>query len=191
MPTRTTLAQPCVKCPFRKDVPIFLRLERREEIRDAIALRDDVFWCHSTVDYEGDEPSVNSASPCAGAAQAIRQAGGQTQMERIEERLGIGRPELEDRVEVWDLDEWVRLAEGSTGDAPVFEVEEGETCSVVNSGCEAPAGYAGSGGAVVMGTVFTDGRCSECGEPVCDNCSDEEGRCQNGMCSPDEDGAGW
>lgn len=187
---------PCPRCPFRKDVPIYLHAERREEIAESV--RDGMdFYCHQTTvsgeDEEGEETLEVGAesSICAGAAKALMAAGGTTQMMRISERLGMADlDKIEERgAEVWDLDQWPRLAEGSTAEKPEWEVgdEHGvESCSVVNQGCEAPAGYMGWGGAVVQGTVEAGNKCEMCGEPYCDNCAGiETNYCY--WCAPDDD----
>lgn len=191
---------PCAKCPFRKDIPIYLRPERREEIVEA--LRDGLsFPCHESVDWheaesDDDEPYYEGGeTECAGAVKALLAAGGTTQMTRIAERLGIADADVVAArgVDVWALDQWPRLAEGSTGDAPAWEEgdEDGvETCNTVNGGCLAPAGYLGTSGAVVSGTVAADGECGTCGEACCTNCLDDGGLC--GYCTEDEDdGEEW
>jgi len=45
-------------------------------------------------------------------------------------------------------------------------------------GCLAPAGWL-EGGSVVRGTTSADGECPTCGEPVCSECADENGRCES------------
>ena len=166
---------PCAKCPFRKDVPIYLHQARRAEIA-ATLINGGGFDCHATVDYSNEDehgdvvPDSGDASLCAGAMASLAQSGGSNQMVRIAARLGMldseAHPEMPEIV--WSLTEWVRLAEGATVEDP--DEIEGETCSVVNSGCEAPAGYIGSGGGVVEGTEYVDTWCFSCGEPVCDSC---------------------
>jgi hypothetical protein len=173
---------PCGNCPFRKDVPIYLRADRRQEIVDAITEGRD-FYCHgTTVDVEGPDGEcaravTSDSSICAGAAKAIMAAGGTTQMMRINERLGLADlDKVEGRgADVWDLDQWPRLAEGSTADAPEW-LEGNEygvnTCTVNGPGCDAPAGWLGVGGTVVRGNVAADSECSACGEPACSTCLD-------------------
>lgn len=200
MKALTTVAAPCAKCPFRKDVPIYLRADRRREIAEALILRDETFHCHETVDYRDDDDGetygdTTNARPCAGAAKAVMAAGGMGQMLRIEERLGLVDPQkiAERGAPVWTLAEWPRLAEGSTGDDPRFEDDDEESgaCGVVNGSCLAPAGYLGASGGVIEGTETVDTVCPVCGEFVCEECSDDEGRCLNGMCSDDEEDDRW
>ncbi|HUW00812.1 MAG TPA: hypothetical protein VMW08_00535 [Acidimicrobiales bacterium] len=176
---------PCAKCPFRKDVPIYLRAGAREEIARALA-DGRGFPCHATVNYDTDEedeegatiPDQSAASECAGAVAALELSGGSSQLARIAERLGDldpDRPGHHD--DVWPLHEWPLLAAGATGDNPEEEEYEGDTCSVVNAGCEAPAGYLGTGGAVVHGVEHTDNYCPGCGDPVCETCMADEELC--------------
>lgn len=185
---------PCGKCPFRKDVPIYLLPDRREEIADEILAGRD-FPCHATVDWDDDDeegpvPVLSGSMTCAGAVKAVDSAGGSMQLVRIAERLGMADVDrtLDSSVEVWDLEDWPRLAMGSTGDAPVWEVgdENGvETCGTVTEDCLAPAGFLMGSGGVQHGMVAADGECVECGDPLCSACADDEGCC--GMCSATAD----
>lgn len=187
---------PCRKCPFRKDVPIYLRRERREQIRDSLVLEDSTFYCHETVEYGEDEDGepegrIGDATPCAGAAKALMLSGGSTNFLRVSERLGLlDLDEVAARgPDVWELNEWARLAEGATADDPEEDPEaEVETCSVVwGNACEAPAGYLGGGGGVVMGTVAAGGTCPACGDPVCSACRHgDDGPCYSCV-DPDDD----
>lgn len=85
---------PCAKCPFRKDVPSYLRFGRRVEIAQAL-LSGGSFHCHNTVDYsqEDDEgetiADTSDALLCAGAERSLAAAGTSSQMGRIAERLGL------------------------------------------------------------------------------------------------------
>lgn len=68
------LKRPCAKCPFRYDVPGYLK--RAEEIADAVYGLQQTFSCHATVDYDDDcadgEDGFHFPSEdeqhCAGAA---------------------------------------------------------------------------------------------------------------------------
>lgn len=185
---------PCQHCPFRKDVPIYLRLGRRAEIADSLFDGMD-FPCHATVRQMEDDDGeawqdTDGAKTCAGAAKALMAAGGTTQWMRISERLGMADLDrtAEAGAEVWDLGDWVRLAEGATGAEPTWEVgdEDGvRTCSVVDGDCLAPAGYLTASGAAKHGTEEADGECPVCEEPVCSNCADDQGRCS--MCTEDDE----
>ena len=182
------LSAPCAACPFRKDVPIYLRQSRREEI--AQHLYDGIWFpCHNTVEYhDEDDHDTSKAKSCAGAVKALALVGGTTQMDRIAERLGMGSIErtADHKIETWPLNDWVRLAEGATGDEPVWEIEEEiETCCTVNAGCLAPAGYLTGSGGVQEGLVAADGRCTMCDEALCSNCADSQGRC--GMCTEEDE----
>lgn len=181
-------AAPCAKCPFRKDVPIYLRAGAREEIARSL-IDGRTFPCHGTVHYtdEGDGYDTSDSTQCAGAAKALMLSGGTTQMMRIGERLGlVDLDKVAERgADVWSLSEWVQLEEHSTGDNPVFE--DVRACNTVEAGCLAPAGYMGSGGAVISGTESADGECPMCGDPVCSECADDEGHCGNCTNYRDED----
>lgn len=184
------MGAPCARCPFRKDVPIYLRLERREEIARSLADGRD-FPCHATVNHTEDEDGeyeadVTGSKLCAGAMRSLMLAGGSNQNLRIAERLGILDVDAVAEgagAAVWSLPEWTELAEGATEDNP--ETVDGETCSICEAGCLAPAGYLGAGGGVVRGTVFVDTECAECGEPACTNCLSDGGLCP--WCDEDPD----
>lgn len=182
---------PCAKCPFRKDVPIYLRLGRREEIARSVA--DGLtFWCHeTTVATENGEALTAgpSSAECAGAAKAVMLSGGSTQSMRIAERLGmVDLDEVAARgVEVWSLHEWTELEEGSTGENPIHS--EVETCSYVGPNCTAPIGYMGSNGGVVRGTEAADAECVTCGEAICSSCLEDYDECPS--CRGDDADDDW
>jgi hypothetical protein len=184
MVTRAVSAAPCAKCPFRKDVPIYLRAGARREIVQSL-LDDRHFVCHEHVDWD-DDGHTDDGTECAGAAKAMLAAGGMSQQLRIAERLGLAGP---DQIaargpDVWSLDVWPLVPEGETGDTWHGDVEV-ETCATVNDGCLAPAGFRGAGGGVVRGSVAADGECTTCGEPLCSSCADENGDCAS--CSEMDD----
>lgn len=179
-------AAPCARCPFRQDVPIYLRADRREEITEALAY-GQTFWCHGTVEWSEDDdgnehPETADAVECAGAQKALIAAGGSSQLARVAERLGMADLDqvAERGPDVWSLNDWARLAEGSTAEHPVWEVGDADgvvTCETVNAGCLAPAGHLTPSGAVLEGREAADGECPTCGEPVCSACADAAGLC--------------
>lgn len=193
MPSKALVAKaPCAKCPFRSDIPIYLRRERRVEIATSL-LRGQQFSCHATVDYshendEGDTiPDSTGSAFCAGAAKALMKIGAPNQQLRIMERLGmIDLDEIEaGAIDVWDLHDWQNVPEGATADDAGFEElePEGECCNTVDANCLAPAGY-GIGGGVAMGTEYADGQCYECGEACCTECLTDcpDGHARCGPC---------
>lgn len=175
---------PCAKCPFRKDVPIYLRRGARLEIAENLR-HDGTFYCHATVDYdtedEDDQPNTSGSTPCHGAIKALAIDGGASQLTRVSGRLGmLDLDEVEAHpIQTWGLDEWTRLAEEATGDNPEWEIDadEVETCSVVGPDCEAPAGFLSDNGAVSHGTEEATERCKTCDEPVCSACISPGGYC--------------
>lgn len=175
----------CKACPFRNDVPVYLRAERRAEIVRAL-LDDLTFHCHEYVEHDEDddgEAFVASTGPeCAGARKALARAGGMSQNARIEARLGmLSEEDLDRGPDVWDLDVWPRVPEGETAETwDPDDADEIETCNTVEGDCEAPAGYLGAGGGIVRGTVAATNECPECAEMVCDACVRSDGRC--GVC---------
>lgn len=192
------VAAPCGKCPFRSDVPIYLRKDRRAGIVESILLNDEDFYCHQTTTYDEETEDMEvgrDSKICAGAIKMIEQSHGSTNMMRVLERIGMyDAAQIGRGAEVWDQDEFLGLPEGAVKvDGVVVdhetkaevEPEEVETCNTVNEGCLAPAGYLGSGGGVVYGTEAADGECAGCGEGLCSNCADDEGMCS--LCSTTDD----
>lgn len=197
-------AAPCAKCPFRRDVPIYLRRGRRAEIAAALLSGGD-FACHATVDYstaeDDDDDDVDDddvvlvdtagSTSCAGAAKALLLDGTTSNWLRVAERLGLVDLErvAERGPDVWGIAEWQTLPEGATAERPEGDGDdepEVETCGTCGPGCLAPAGYA-TGGGIVYGTEAADGECSLCGDPLCSACADAKGRCI--MCTDEDDGA--
>lgn len=185
MPTKSRtpykLRRPCAKCPFRTDVPGYLRRERAIEIARSIAEGSE-FPCHETTVTDEDEFGEEHLVPgsesqfCAGALICMEKQEAPNQQVRIAERLGVYEAERLDM------------------DAPVHssfvafvdhhgEEESDTTCSVVNGNCEAPAGYM-IGGSVIPGEGGDVHECPTCGDMVCDSCSDDDGVCD--YCSEEE-----
>lgn len=168
------LIRPCPKCPFRTDVPAYLRGERAEEIARAIANGGE-FACHQTTesDDEGDCFATAKSQFCAGALIAQENEGAPNQGLRIAERLGVydpGRLDMGAPV-VRSLDAFIAHH--------ADEEEEASTCSVVEAGCLAPAGWM-EGGSVIRNRDADPADmlwCEGCGEPVCTNCASDEGAC--------------
>ena len=175
----SALRRPCPKCPFRTDIAGYLRVERVRGIAESL-FRGGTFSCHQTVDYEAEASERgrlgNSELQCAGSEIFLAHQGISTQISRIEERLGM-------KVATLDMDAPVfRSLRDWEAAQPDYE-EPGETCSVVDAGCEAPAGFM-VGGGVVDGDVYVDTCCAECGEPVCGSCQ-KDGVCNT--CRETED----
>lgn len=190
MSTRTTsafkLRRPCAKCPFRTDVPGYLRRARAREIAESLA-NGATFPCHETTVYDDEDETLVSGPDsqfCAGALIAMEREDAPNQMMRVAERIGVyDREKMDmDAPVVNSLAEFVR--HHNIDGAP--EPDDVECCCVVDHGCEAPAGFL-VGGSVIevdpeeMGELHD---CPSCGEPVCDNCSDDEGVCAR--CSESE-----
>lgn len=94
---KTDLLTPCDRCPFRSDIPQFLRPGRVIELRREMIEHQASFQCHKTVDYSkaDDEGAVDSAvaarSPkaqhCAGAMILLEKLGLPNQLMRWMERI--------------------------------------------------------------------------------------------------------
>ncbi len=88
-----TMTKPCAHCPFRVDIPGYLRGERMEEIIDAL-FNDQSFTCHETTvpdedDESGEMVDGRNAQHCAGAMIFLEHQERANQMMRISERLGL------------------------------------------------------------------------------------------------------
>lgn len=88
------LTTPCRDCPFRTDIPGYLRGERMEEIIDALH-GDQTFTCHKTTvesepDDDGETHTVDgpNAQHCAGALIFLEHQERPSQLMRVYERLG-------------------------------------------------------------------------------------------------------
>lgn len=179
---KSARSRPCAKCPFRKDVPNYLRAGRRVEIATAIA-NGHGFPCHeTTVSVEDDEGMTDRAVTaeskfCAGAIKAALAAGGVPQDLRIMQRLDlVDLDEIESNgAECWNLTEWSSPYRGDGG-GKVSSDDIGEPCSASLPGCRAPAGYL-IDGIAVSGDMMADNGCVECGAALCDNCISVAGFC--------------
>ncbi|BAU93440.1 hypothetical protein MPPM_4835 [Methylorubrum populi] len=63
------MAAPCKHCPFRRDVKPFLRPDRATELAYATENPYSEFYCHKTLDYDGDEGEPEATAGtlvCAG-----------------------------------------------------------------------------------------------------------------------------
>jgi hypothetical protein len=104
------MKRPCDNCPFRHDVPGFLRQSRAEEIMQSL-LCDQSFPCHKTTRDAEDEDGTSyryadsNSEHCAGATILLTRMGMPNQMMRIAERLGMFNPdELDLEAPVFDED---------------------------------------------------------------------------------------
>lgn len=194
-----TITRPCTRCPFRSDVPVYLHPERRADIIEQSLVEGREFYCHETTVYDEDseEMTIGAGSLiCAGFVKMVEAGGGSTNMMRVAERIGLyDATQVERGADVWDQDEFAVVPEGAVKrDGLIVDHETGlevevayvTPCGTVNFGCLAPAGWIGAGGGIVNGTTSADSECPGCGEPVCSNCADSQGRC--GGCTEEEDG---
>lgn len=176
------LVRPCSNCPFRLDVEPYLGPERVEEIARSVAGGAE-FYCHKTTkiseddDGNADVSIAANSQVCAGSLILMAKAGEPNQMVRVSERLGLLDMGLLD-MDAPVASSWVEWRAHFVGDG------EGNTCSVVDPGCEAPAGYM-VGGSVVSGTEYVDTYCDMCGEPVCESCLNGHDLCP--FCREEED----
>lgn len=192
--TMFKLRRPCGHCPFRTDVPGYLRRSRAVEIAQGIA-SGSIFPCHETtadaVDDDGNEirVQVDTSQFCAGAVIAMEKMGQPNQALRMAERFGMydqatmdmNAPVVSSFVEF--VDHHAQSTETLIEQCRTEE-EDGEylddCCSVVNGGCEAPAGYMMGGTAVPADNEDVElHACPECGATVCLSCSDDDGVCDN------------
>ena len=90
------MKRPCAKCPFRNDITPYLRVDRIEEIIDAITRLQQTFACHETTvpsdsdddDDDGEMIVTKDNQHCAGALIFLEHMEAPNQMMRICERLG-------------------------------------------------------------------------------------------------------
>jgi hypothetical protein len=188
------LVRPCPHCPFRQDIPAYLRGDRAREISETLA-RGGTFACHQTTvdapeddeNFGGEMMETADSQMCAGAMRALMQSGGSNQIMRIAERTGGLNPDrLDKSVRVGSLSDFVTHHSGESED-------EDECCCIVDAGCGHPAGILMEGIILPAEENEPTTSCEGCGEAVCENCSEEGnegGRICNGCaeCEENEDG---
>jgi hypothetical protein len=85
------LKSPCPHCPFRKDIPAFLRKDRVRELREN--LPEQSFTCHKTIQYSDDEgepmQGTGMEALCAGSLILMEKLGEQWRPAQLGERLGL------------------------------------------------------------------------------------------------------
>lgn len=167
------LRKPCPHCPFRTDVPGFLRRERARQIATDVA-NGSIFYCHQTTEEveeedgdSGEMVGTPNSSFCAGALILMEKAEVPNQAMRTAERLGIYDPaRMETEVPVHGSFLSFIAHHGEP------ETDERECCHIANDGCEAPAGYMVGGHAIDVDPeeVGETDECPSCGEPTCASC---------------------
>lgn len=179
------LKKPCHHCPFRSDVPKYIRPERAQEIAESLYAGAE-FPCHQTTEHvehedgSGETVATKRSAFCAGALITMEREGYSNQMVRVGERLGLHDHErLDMDAPVYDsLTEWVRSYRViPTVTTDYGEVLELEHCGVVAEDCEDPAGYSMGGGAVENldePTCDPTKGCSSCGATMCIACTAED-----------------
>lgn len=177
--TPFNLRTPCGNCPFRLDVPGYLRRARATEIAESLA-NGGIFPCHKTTIEDPDDEGALVAGPdsqfCAGALICMELQDAPNQVVRIAENLGsYDRDRLDMDAPVASSFFEFRAHHGE--DEP--DDEEQECCSFSGGNCEAPAGMLIGGVAVPVEPTGEVHGCPECGEPVCDACSGDDGRCRD------------
>lgn len=113
------LKRPCAHCPFRRDLPGFLRKSRALEIADGLARHGD-FACHETIEYGDDEDDEEDGTAkgvvtprsqhCAGALILLLKIGRPNILMRLRMLSGEFHPdECDMEAPVFDtLEEFVR-----------------------------------------------------------------------------------
>lgn len=179
------LKAPCKACPFRSDIPKYLRPERAKEIADSLYAGAE-FSCHQTTeeveeeDGHVDRIATSKSAFCAGALITMEKEGFSNQMVRISERLGLFDPTaLRMDAPVYDsLSEWVRS----------YREDESSLvhCEVVAGDCEDPPGWS-AGGGVIESTedpqCDPEDGCVECGSAMCDACASGESNKYGRICT--------
>lgn len=170
---RYGLVRPCPKCPFRTDVPPYLRPDRAQEIARSVQSGGE-FFCHETTvpDPDDDAEMIENEGSmvCAGSLILMEKARTPNQMMRIAQRIGMYDPERLDLTAPvpgsWS--EWQHRFVPE-------EDEDREPCGIVGPDCEAPAGWATGGGIVENTESYADDECPSCGIPMCGACQMQDG----------------
>lgn len=91
------LIRPCPRCPFRADIPPYLRPDFVVELRTS--LERGTFACHETVDYGDDDGGQIRATSqhCAGALLLNERDDRRSDVCQVLARLGHWHPERLDR----------------------------------------------------------------------------------------------
>lgn len=107
---RFGLVRPCPHCPFRADVPPFIRAEFAAELAADLD-GGATFFCHETVEYDDDVEGVptDRSHHCAGALIVLLNDG-------VLDRSGLGTHDLLQIAERFGLFDRTRLDLG----APVY-----------------------------------------------------------------------
>lgn len=100
------LTTPCKNCPFRTDIPPFLRKDRAAGIAHETFKMGRAFNCHKTVDYSTgqDQGRITLDSiNCAGSLILAKKINRPSQLAQIAERMGLWSPaSLNMRAPVFD-----------------------------------------------------------------------------------------
>jgi len=189
---RYSLTRPCAHCPFRTDVPPYIRRECAREIVQSLVRGE--FSCHETTisveDDDGDARMIDGPRSlhCAGALIMLEHAEAPSQMMRIMERIGAYDPRrLDMKAPVFRTPQAFIDAQHEHKHKHEHEHEvEHDPCHCSDGGCEWPAGMMMGASAVACeGPPEQLDECSECGEPTCDSCM-RDGVCS--ICREDEEG---
>lgn len=91
------LKTPCANCPFRSDRVFYLGRNRVWEIVLSVARQDQLFPCHKTTTFDGDdeEPTrieIEREQQCAGASIMLEHEGQPNAMLQIAGRFGLYNP---------------------------------------------------------------------------------------------------
>jgi len=180
------LKRPCKNCPFRTDVPGYLTRARAQEIAESIANGAE-FPCHETTVYDEETDDMREgpkSQNCAGSLIMQEHQEAPNQIMRIAERTGHYDAEKLDMSAPVAKSAFAFIDHHSSQEE-LDALEEQESCSVANFGCEAPAGYMVGNLAVPAEESGVTVTCEGCGQPVCDSCMDGQDLCP--FCTEDRE----